>query len=365
MTDEFYDEQEEQSAIKTAIVVKYFRPWTTIILSKVDKVGYLDLYCGPGKFKDGTKSTPLLILEQIAGSERLKDSVVTTFNDHNPVFIDDLKREVSHIVGIEELRYEPKYSTDVGEAYEEFFENTKTIPLLCFLDPWGYKGLTRKLIEGIVKGFGSEVIFFFNYSRINAAIQNDLVEPHVGAIFGEERLVRLREVMKRLSPEARESLLMQELGMVFEEIGAPYLIPFRIQRESGQKHYICFVSKHPKGYEVMKDIMAGLGIKDIDGVPQFQYLPAKVQKELGLQFDSESPILALPGALRQRFRGQALSVGEIFKLHNVGTPFIRPNYKMVLKAMEDDGEVVCDPPKDKRKANSLADHVIVTFKQTR
>ena len=139
MTANFYDAQEEQSAIKTAIVVKYFRPWATIILSnKVDKVGYLDLYCGPGKFKDGTESTPLLVLRQIMESERLKASVVTIFNDHTPEFIEDLKAAVSAIPGIDELAFEPEFSTDdVGESYEEFFESTKTIPLLCFLDPWG------------------------------------------------------------------------------------------------------------------------------------------------------------------------------------------------------------------------------------
>ena len=181
------------------------------------------------------------------------------------------------------------------------------------------------------------------------------------AIFGEERFAKLREAMKGVNPRSREALLMQELAMVFEEIGAPYLIPFQIQRESGHKHYICFVSKHPKGYELMKEIMAGLGIKDADGVPQFQYLPTKVQKELGLQFDSERPILALSGALREAFKGQSLKVIEVFHRHNVGKPFIKPNYKTVLIQMEKDGFVTCNRSLSERRPGTLADDVMVTF----
>ena len=67
-TDRFFEESKEQSAVKTAIVSKYFWSWAKVIMPQAErgrekKIAYLDLFAGPGRYKDGTKSTPLLIME--------------------------------------------------------------------------------------------------------------------------------------------------------------------------------------------------------------------------------------------------------------------------------------------------------------
>ncbi len=330
--------------------------------ARVERVGYIDFYCGPGRFDDGSKSTPLLLLEQVIASPVLRSRLITTFNDENPIFTARLQYEIDQLPGVETLRFKPQIiQHPVDDYYAEYFAGRRTIPLLSFLDPWGYKGLTRQLIESLVKDFGSEAIFFFNYSRINAAITNNLVEPHIQAIFGEERLARLRSRLPSYDPSARESILMRELGEVFEEIGARFLIPFRFQREHGRSHYICFVSKHPRGYSIMKDIMAGLGIKDADGVPRFEYLPARDAVQLGFDLDIDRPILKLPQSLMSRFRGRTISVGQIVDEHNVGTPFVKPNYKRVLIEMELSRVVTCDRSAAERRPGTIADTVLVSF----
>lgn len=64
----FFEESKEQSFVKSAIVSKYFWAWAKVIMSQVKrggkKIAYVDLFAGPGRHKDGTKSTPLLVLEQ-------------------------------------------------------------------------------------------------------------------------------------------------------------------------------------------------------------------------------------------------------------------------------------------------------------
>ena len=67
--ESFFDESGEQSAVKTAIVSKYFWIWAKVIMPQAQKtrekkIAYLDLFAGPGRYKDGAKSTPLLILEK-------------------------------------------------------------------------------------------------------------------------------------------------------------------------------------------------------------------------------------------------------------------------------------------------------------
>lgn len=65
----FFEEQKEQSLVKSTIVGKYFDVWANVIIStqkrdtqRSQKIAYIDLFAGPGRFKDGTQSTPLRIL---------------------------------------------------------------------------------------------------------------------------------------------------------------------------------------------------------------------------------------------------------------------------------------------------------------
>ena len=60
----FFDAPTEASLKKHRIVSKYFGGWANIILPetlpKEGKIMYVDLFCGPGRYLDGTPSTPLL-----------------------------------------------------------------------------------------------------------------------------------------------------------------------------------------------------------------------------------------------------------------------------------------------------------------
>ncbi|MCK9518099.1 MAG: three-Cys-motif partner protein TcmP, partial [Dehalococcoidia bacterium] len=84
MTNPFFNEQAEQSLVKTQIVVKYFAAWAKVMKGQADKIGYLDFYAGPGRYASGEKSTPLLVLEQAISNPGLADKLVTVFNDIDP-----------------------------------------------------------------------------------------------------------------------------------------------------------------------------------------------------------------------------------------------------------------------------------------
>ena len=65
--DKFFDEQLDQSDTKARIIQKYFYAWARVITPTAKQMGkkiaYIDLYAGPGRYKDGSASTPLLILQ--------------------------------------------------------------------------------------------------------------------------------------------------------------------------------------------------------------------------------------------------------------------------------------------------------------
>ena len=44
---------------------------------------YVSLFCGPGMYTDGTRSTPLLILDHTIATPALRETVQLVFNDEN------------------------------------------------------------------------------------------------------------------------------------------------------------------------------------------------------------------------------------------------------------------------------------------
>ena len=60
----FFFKQTEQSAVKARIVASYFSAWAGVIQKWDSPMGYIDLFCGPGKYDDDKDSAPLLIVKR-------------------------------------------------------------------------------------------------------------------------------------------------------------------------------------------------------------------------------------------------------------------------------------------------------------
>jgi len=117
---QFFDESKEQSEVKAAIVAKYFWAWANVIKPTAKKKGsniaYIDLFAGPGRYKDGTKSTPLLVLEKAIEDADLRSMLVPIFNDANGEASRTLEVEIAKIPEIESLRHKPTVcNNEVGE----------------------------------------------------------------------------------------------------------------------------------------------------------------------------------------------------------------------------------------------------------
>ena len=363
--ERFFDESREQSQVKSTIVQKYFWAWASIITRKTreNRIAYIDLFAGPGRYKDGTVSTPLLILEHAINDPAMQKMLVTMFNDANADNTQSLEAAIKSLPGIEKLKYAPKvYNNEVGTEIVEKFEKKNLVPTLMFVDPWGYKGLSLRLVNAVLKDWACECIFFFNYNRINAGLGNPIVAQHMEALFGKERADALREKLEAMSPADRELAIVEELAEALKEMGGKYVLPFTFKNDAGTRtsHHLFFVSKHPLGYGIMKGIMAGESSLSEQGVASFQYSPA--DERFPLLFALSRPLDELAHQLLEHFAGRQLTVEQIFDFHNVGTPYIPANYKAALLKLEAAGKITCDPAK--RRKNTMADHVRVTFPTT-
>ncbi len=367
MSEIFFEEQKEHSKIKSRIVSEYFPVWAKIvsIKSNVNKVGFVDLYCGKGKYEDGSPSTPLLILETVINNE-FAEIVQFIFNDKTSTFINELEAIISNFSSIDRLHYKPIFmNKEVSDEILEDISILKDVPSIYFLDPWGYKGLSRQLISELIKAWGSECIFFFNYNRINPAISNKCVIENMEALFGTERLEQLQKQLKSLNPIDKEILIINELCKLIKEKGGKYVLPFCFKdtEKDRTSHYVVFVDKHPRGYALIKEIMSKYSEKDNDNIPTFTFDP---KYDPQLKFSFNRPIDDLCSNLYECYLGRKLTFKHLYDQHQQTTRFIKDNYKSALIKLEQVGKILVDKPIDKRIRNgkiTLGDNRVITFKK--
>lgn len=353
--DNFFNERTPASEVKANIVTKHFDTWSNIVLKKATNLGqkitYMDLYCGPGRYKDGTESTPLLVLKKAIAKPELAKNLITIFNDEDAENIRDLEQELKNLPGIKTLAYQPAIlNTTVGQDTADYFQKNPTIPCFTFIDPFGYAGLTLNLIEGVTKNWGCDCIFFFNYDRINRALSSPLFSERMAALFGKERADALQKQLQginaiSLAPWQREEKIITALMDALKELnkGKTYPRPFRFKTGNRTTHMLVFVTKHPLGYRVMNDIMARQGYIDRAGVPSYTFHDNTPMPSL---FESLGPLKV---SLLESYPGRTMTREQIFHDHVLGRNFIEPNYTEALKELENEGAIKCDPPADKRK----------------
>jgi three-Cys-motif partner protein len=353
---QFFDETTEQSAIKAKIVSDYFWAWAQVIIptakkSPRNRIAYIDLFAGPGRYKDGTKSTPLLVLEKAIQNPNMCEMLVTIFNDKNEDNSYSLQQAINALPGIETLKYPPTVRNyEVGEEIVAIFSQMRLVPTLFFVDPWGYKGLTLQLINSVLKNWGCDTIIFFNYNRISMGLSNLAVEEHMNALFTERRAARLRHRIETLSPSERELAIVEEIANALMELGAKYVLPF------------CF-KKNFRGYDIMKGIMAPQSSVADQGVSSFTYNPA--DRRFPLLFELTRPLDDLENMLPKDFAGFRLSLEALYQQHSVGKRYLLKNYQDVLRKLESEGKITVEPPAERRQQRkgevTFSKQVMVAF----
>lgn len=366
----FFEESQDQSLVKSAIVSKYFDAWASVIINTQkkfrtknnSKIAYIDLFSGPGIYEDGTKSTPILILEKAINNIDIRERLLTIFNDKNKNFVQLLEKTINQLSGISNLKFKPKfYTEEVGDRMIEIFEQVNLVPTLFFVDPWGYKGLSLRLINSVLKDWGSDCIFFFNYRRINMGLQNLIFKEHMDVLFGEERAEKLRIKLGRLSVNIREMSIIEEMCQALKDLGAKFVLPFRFKDQRGTRtsHHLIFASKDFKGYDIMKDVMTKFCSSQNQGVPSFEYNPidAKFKEQQPFLFQLSQPLDDLEEMLLKELAGQKLTMDEIYRKHSVDRPYIKKNYKDVLQKLEQEKKISTS----NHRKNSFGNNVEVTF----
>lgn len=366
MSEKFFDERSDQSEVKARIVQKYFYAWAQVIMPTAQRQGgricYVDLYAGPGRYKDGSASTPLLVLEHAIRHPKMAGMLISFFNDSDDGNTATLRNEIARLPRIDQLVHKPIVECDaIDDKVPTFLSTISNVPTFSFIDPFGYKGLSLNIIKSVIREWGCDCVFFFNYNRINAGINNPAVERHMTALFGAERYAILKHELPGLRPELRESRILEELASEIKSQGGKHVLPFTFKNSSGTRttHKLVFVSKHFRGYEIMKKIMAKESSTDDQGVPSLAYSPADAS--MPLLFSLQQPLSKLKSSLLEDFSGQVLNLKAVYERHSVDKPYIQKNYRSVLLELEKEGLVTVASINGNRKKGTFPDHVQIRF----
>src|SRR5437899_88507 len=124
--NQFFSESREQSQIKARIVAKYFWAWAKVIIPSTkirgNRIAYIDLFAGPGRYEDGTLSTPLLVLQHAIEDADMRNMLVTVFNDRDVDNVGKLRAATEALPRINTLKYQPQISNEVvGEQLARTF----------------------------------------------------------------------------------------------------------------------------------------------------------------------------------------------------------------------------------------------------
>jgi three-Cys-motif partner protein len=335
----FFDIQSDRSKVKSNIVAKYFSAWANVMLAQRDiqKIAYIDLFSGPGRYKDGNPSTPLLVLENAIKHKTAPQKLQAVFNDSNSQNTDKLKKEIQSLSGVEKFRYEPQVlNRKIDENTVREFDREGSVPTLSFVDPWGYKGLSLSLIRALVKNWGCDSVFFFNYLRLNPAIDNKVLKKPVSLVFSNRVLQAIQDELRDKNPSEREEIIIKGIKKSFKKWGMDYVLTFPFKNLSGRRttHYLIFVTKSILGCNIMKEIMGNASSNCIQGVPCFEYNAAQFQQPMFVK-----PLDDLKKHLLEEYSGKCLSMKAIYESDHVDKCFVEKNYKTALLALEEEEKI--------------------------
>lgn len=377
--DFFRQDQKEQSAIKVAIVYKYFDAWSNVIKNVVKKRGgnlaYVDLFSGPGFYEDlitgaRTDSTPLVILKRAVSDPILRERLVSWFNDINADHADKLSSAISNIPGIHDMRHAPIVNNiKVTDEVQNQLRGILHVPALYFIDPYGYIGVSAEFINTALETPMSECIFFFNFSRINRGLPVQNLRQTLNRVFGTDRAHTLRRELLGLGTTQRRERIISAIKDAVNPNGRRYVQEFSFKGKYGNSmHDLIFVTKNELGLRIMKDIMAGLSTSSVQGVPSLEFNPmAKRQQSSGQQslFEFDTPIDDLADELCRVFSGRSVTFHQMVVNHHPGTNYLPRNYRDAVRQLEIAGRISTQPGPSERRMRSgvptVPNSVIITF----
>lgn len=379
ITDNFFVEQSEKSAIKSAIVSNFFKVYLRIISKRYEneEIYYIDLFSGPGMYDDGSKSTPLYIMDALEAynDNKVFDRFHFVFNEDNKVYYDKLVDNIKSHTLYTRLNNEPIITNQSAEQIDLSVYAKGNNPVFSFVDPFGYKSTSAKQIWDLVHGIGSDCIFFFNANRIIMDFKKDNKEHFFRELFGDYYSELGNKLSKIQSHHEKMAKVLEAFSMNLKDLvkSKPnnyqlFVLPFGFAFDDREResHYLLFITKNHKAVCEMKSIMS----KVANSICEFYSFDSKKINQLSffnIQDDAYVNFKATIKCFKKQLENRRWALVDFLKtidilsmqcFHKVA-PFSQKETKSFLRRLYNEGKLISELPFSKREVFSDKRYFII------
>ncbi len=345
------------SRIKLKIFRGYFGAWSAILGKAFSELAYYDCFAGEGLFKDE-------LGQRIDGSPSHALQIASEWVRKSPgrsIHLGFIEKEYAATL---KRRLEGSQVPTPGVTWEVISADTlqmsqrivrqlrsrnRVVPTFFFVDPFGYP-LPIPLLKEMLALPKAEVLVNLMWYRIRMGLQNSLQQPLVDRMFAHGRW-REQDFMQMGGMEQEEAFV----AYFQKQVGAAFHLPFPMTYspednvsvpEKRHKYYLIHFSSHVRAPLAMKEVMFNAE----DRLRELR--PMIPQMDMFKPNETEDRLKALKSILRANFpRGSIAKLIEIREKtwdERPGAsslPFVRTEYRRVLRQMEKEGSVKIYPSK--------------------
>jgi three-Cys-motif partner protein len=275
----------EETITKLEIFEKYLESWLPVAIESpfIKEVNICDFFAGSGKDVDGTKGTPLRIIDVI---NKFKDSIVENelrihvlYNDDKRVKCEQLRQLVEQEQkGLGVLNHYLEIEI-FNQDFKELFNSKKTLLKngfnLFFLDQSGIKQVTEDIFLELVNFPTTDFIFFVSssyFKRFASEFKRHFPD------------INLQDISMTKQTEMHK-LILQYYRDKIPSGSKVKLYPFTIKK-GANVYGLIFGTKHPLGVDKFlkiawkKNTLNGVANFDIDDDWQAKQMVLFGQKKL-------------------------------------------------------------------------------------
>lgn len=265
---EHFEDYRQQTKVKHEILAAYLPAYYHILKQGQKNLIFIDGFAGRGVYTKAEtgetyEGSPLLALKLIAENEDFTKLVSTVFIESDMVLFNQLQENVEAFYSKHSEIRKPKcfhdtFSNRVNEILDKV--DGRLAPTFLFVDPCGVSGTSFDTIKRVMDCEKCEVFIFFNIDGVRRIAGLEPLSDVLIELMGtkERAQVLYRELRTTRDVRKREEMILTHyLRALKEDIGADYIIPFRVEHEDQHKtsHYLVHATKHPLGFRIMKDVM--------------------------------------------------------------------------------------------------------------
>ena len=257
---------------KHHILMKYVQAWAAIFATRSTgsndrRFIYIDGFAGPGEYSDGEDGSPVVVLKSLKGHRSANKFLGTEFFN---IFIEKNSNRAENLEKVIKERIEPvpswlkyrvingDFNSQLNSILSEVEEGNKSLaPCFCFVDPFGWSDIDYDVLSRVMVNKKAEILITFMAGYVERFVFDPMHIPSLEKLYSTQQLDSIRAskndenlvtkyFLENLTQKIKSNSGVSEL---FTISFAAY------NNHNGLEYYLVYLTKHCKGFGVMKEAM--------------------------------------------------------------------------------------------------------------